>query len=145
MNETANTPASARKKGKYASHTAPKRKPSGNGNKTTVVLSVLLAVCTLALLSALIFLFSADTLTGSWRIDEITVYEFDGKGSGALVLPDQSFAFAYWVSKDTLTIDFVSPSARDFEYTFSIQGDTLTLTGGEGNDTVSYTLTRVSE
>ena len=101
---------------------------------------MLFAAALVLLVIVLLVSGNKDELKGQWRIDEITAYRFDGEGNGALVLPDQEFVFRYTVHEDQLTIDFVSESARDFVYSYQIQGKKLTLTGGEGNDVVEYIL-----
>lgn len=82
---------------------------------------------------------SADTsLTGTWRIDDTTVYEFDGKGSGVLHTSLNDYAFTYTVEDNTLHIDFASNAATDTAYQYSIKGNTLTFErGGE-----TYKLTK---
>lgn len=82
---------------------------------------------------------SADTsLTGTWRIDDTTVYEFDGKGSGVLHTSLNDYAFTYTVEDDTLHIDFASDAATDTAYQYSIKGNTLIFErGGE-----TYKLTK---
>ena len=82
---------------------------------------------------------SADTsLAGTWRIDETTIYDFDGKNRGVLHTSLNDYPFTYKVSGDSLTIDFDSDAATDATYTYSIKGKTLTLTRDDG----VYTLTK---
>ncbi len=89
----------------------------------------------------------ADALQGTWRYDENTIYEFRADGTGYMCLQEESYYhFAYKVNKDTLSIDFEQTHITDCEYTFAIEGDTLTLTGGKGTvaQGTAYTLTRES-
>lgn len=82
---------------------------------------------------------SADTsLAGTWRIDDATVYEFDGKGSGVLHTSLNDYAFTYTVEDDTLRIDFASSAATDTAYQYSIKGNTLTFE----RDGETYKLTK---
>ncbi len=83
---------------------------------------------------------SGDKLEGTWSIDEITSYQFDGNGKGALVLPDKTYEFLYAIEEDQLRIDFINANARDFQYSFTIDGDYLILSGGEGKESITYEL-----
>ena len=85
---------------------------------------------------------SADELQGTWAIDGVTAYRFDGEGQGALVLPDTEYEFSYQISENQLIVDFVNPSARDFAYAYELQGDKLMLTGGKGEESVTYELVK---
>lgn len=93
----------------------------------------------------IIFGDSRDNLAGKWDMDKITVYEFDGKGKGALLLPDQSYDFSYEIVDDKLTIDFVKDEARDSIYRYAINEDELTLIDEEGTTSVTYLLKRMKE
>lgn len=84
-------------------------------------------------------------LTGSWKYDEYTVYEFNGEGNGCMCLDgDTHYEFTYTVTKDVLKLDFKLDYVTDCEYTFEIDKDTLTLVGGNGTSTLGqeYTLTK---
>lgn len=74
----------------------------------------------------------ADALKGMWSYDAVTVYNFDGKGNGELILPGAQYAFKYTLQDNTLHIDFEDDKVRDTEYTFSIEEEDLTLTGADG-------------
>lgn len=95
---------------------------------TGLALILLIVLIVLAVKSC-----SGDTsLAGTWRIDDATVYEFDGKGSGVLHTSLNDYAFTYTVEDDTLRIDFASSAATDTAYQYSIKGNTLTFErGGE--------------
>lgn len=133
-----------RKRGRYMREepVKPPRKKKNRMLPVAIVLVVLAVVLAVVLLRSCS---KGDALEGQWRFDEITAYYFDGKGSGALILPEQRFEFRYKVQEDKLEIDFVSESARDFSYTFLIAGEYLTLTGGEGDEMVSYLLARETQ
>ena len=104
-----------------------------------VLLTGLAAVLLIVLIILAVKSCSADTsLAGTWRIDDTTVYEFDGKGSGVLHTSLNDYAFTYTVEDDTLRIDFASSAATDTAYQYSIKGNTLTFErGGE-----TYKLTK---
>lgn len=101
---------------------------------TGLALILLIVIIVLAVKSC-----SGETsLAGTWRIDDATVYEFDGKGSGVLHTSLNDCAFTYTVEDDTLRIDFASSAATDTAYQYSIKGNTLTFErGGE-----TYKLTK---
>lgn len=71
-------------------------------------------------------------LQGTWKYDEYTQYEFDGNGSGCLCFEDLHYEYTYTVKDNELRLDFKDDSVRDCTYTFSVNGNTLTITGGEG-------------
>ena len=86
-----------------------------------------------------------DALAGKWDFDGTTAYEFDGKGSGALLLTLADYDFTYEIKDNQLYIDFVNESAHDATYEFSVKGDTLILIGGEGTIGGTYELTKVHD
>ena len=71
-----------------------------------------------------------DALKGTWALDSTTVYEFNGKGGGALRLPLNTYAFSYNAEDGTLAIDFADRAASDAVYRYSVRGSTLTLDNG---------------
>jgi hypothetical protein len=82
-------------------------------------------------------------LTGSWKYDEYTVYEFDGKGSGCMCLDGNThYEFTYSIDGDLLKLDFALDYVTDCEYTFKVDKENLTLVGGNGTSTPGqeYTL-----
>ena len=86
-----------------------------------------------------------DALAGKWDFDGTTAYEFDGKGSGAMLLTLADYDFTYEIKDNQLYIDFVNESAHDATYEFSVKGDTLILIGGEGTIGGTYELTKVHD
>ena len=99
-----------------------------------------------ALIAALVALFvlvavmlakgHKSALKGVWVLDSATVYEFDGKGGGALRLPLNTYDFTYTAENGTLSIDFTDPAASDAVYRYSVKGSTLTL----DTDSMTFTL-----
>lgn len=85
---------------------------------------------------------NSDILKGTWDLDGVTVYRFDGKGTGSLDLPGSSYAFVYEIKDDVLSIDFESEAARDKTYTFTVDKNKLMLTDGEGKGTKIFELTK---
>lgn len=85
----------------------------------------------------------SDVLAGKWNVDCTTFYEFDGDGKGALILPSKTYDFAYKIDNDQIHIDYENESVHDGSYTFKIDGNKLTLVGGEGTIGGTYELTKV--
>ena len=88
----------------------------------------------IAVLGALLatFLLRRDELKGTWALDETTVYEFDGRGHGALILPLGSYGFSYSVEDNVLLIDFADSAAADATYSYSVDSAALTLDTNTG-------------
>ena len=61
----------------------------------------------------------------------------------ALELPSISYDFAYTIDGNKLMIDYANESVRDSEYEFTVDGNTLTLIGGEGTVGRTYELSGV--
>ncbi len=73
-----------------------------------------------------------DVLTGSWNYDGNTIYQFDGKGNGAMVLLSAIYDFTYTIDGDQIHIDFKNETVHDGTYTFTVTGNKLIIVGGEG-------------
>lgn len=107
-----------------------------------------LAVFILATAIVLIVHFCAnatDVLKGTWDLDGVTMYQFDGKGSGSLNLPSNNYAFTYEINDGTLIIDFESEAARDKTYTFTADKNKLTLTDNEEKESKTFELTKQND
>lgn len=83
-----------------------------------------------------------DVLAGTWDFDGTTTYSFDGEGSGTMVLPSISYDFTYTIDGNKLVIDYINESVHDSPYEFAVDGDILTMVGGEGKVGGTYKLTR---
>ena len=83
-----------------------------------------------------------DVLAGTWDFDGTTTYSFDGEGSGAMVLHSISYDFTYTIDGNKLVIDYINESVHDSPYEFAVDGDILTMVGGEGTVGGTYKLTR---
>ena len=121
------------------------RKPSerAHGQRKTIgLICVAVAVVVAAVILITRFVGGTDALKGTWDLDGVTAYEFDGKGAGSLNLPGNSYAFTYEIKDGTLAIDFESESARDKIYTFKADKNKLTLSDGEGADSKTFELTK---
>lgn len=72
-------------------------------------------------------------LYGIWRYDQYTEYEFDGAGKGCMCLDGNNhFEFTYKAEDGTLQLDFALDYVNDCQYTYSVEGEKLTLVGGKG-------------
>lgn len=143
-NEKGRTTASQPSKEQAKHFTRASRKPSekAHGRRKTIGL-ICAAIAVIIAAAVLIARFgSTDALKGTWDLDGVTVYEFDGKGTGSLNLPSNSYAFTYEIKNGTLSIDFESEAARDTTYTFTADKNKLTLTDGEGTDSKTFELTK---
>lgn len=86
-----------------------------------------------------------DELTGVWYYDQYTEYEFDAEGNGCMCLDGNNhFEFIYKAEDGVLYLDFALDYVTDCQYTFTVDGDKLTLIGGEGTAEVGkvYELTK---
>ena len=85
-------------------------------------------------------------LSGVWHYDQYTEYEFDGEGKGCMCLDGSNhFEFTYKAEDGTLYLDFALDYVTDCQYTYSVEGEKLTLAGGEGTVGGTYNLTRLEE
>ena len=83
----------------------------------------------------------ASDFDGTYYIDDYTAYEFDGKGKGAMCLGETTrYVFDYSVQDDTVSFDFEDLRIRDTAYTFTLNGDAITITEKSGVNT--YTMTQ---
>ena len=85
------------------------------------------------------------TLVGVWYYDQYTEYEFDGEGNGCMCLDGNNhFEFTYKVENGALYLDFALDYVTDCQYTYTVDGNKLTLVGGEGTAEVGkvYELTK---
>ena len=125
---------------------APKKKKQNQRRMLIGGASVLLIVIIVAIILIVKGCSGAtDALAGTWDLDSNTTYEFDGKGSGAMLLTLADYDFTYEIKDNQLYIDFVNESAHDATYEFSVKGDTLILIGGEGTIGGTYELTKVHD
>ena len=86
-----------------------------------------------------------DVLSGTWYLDGVTVYRFDGKGNGSLNLPNSTYPFTYKMNDNSLIIDFESEAARDITYSFAVENGKLSLVSVEKGKEITYELTKTSD
>lgn len=84
---------------------------------------------------------NASELLGTWKLDQGTTYMFDGKGKGIMLTGVDNYTFAYSAENGKLGIDMDTAAGSDFEYDYSVSGDTLTMT----RDGRSFTLTKITD
>lgn len=91
---------------------------------------------------AIAIIYKKSPLIGTWYMDDVTTYEFYNGREGAMVLPSAEYEFAYSVTDNILYIDFKYEGAKDAQYTFYVDGNTLTLEGGNATTQGIYVLTK---
>ena len=125
--------------------TAYKKKPCKSKKKLWVTMAGVITAFVLAIAFGII-IFGAfnvnQKLVGTWKYDQYTEYEFLKDGKGCLCVDDVHYEYTYETKTKKLSIDFSEDIVRDCEYTFKIQGNKLTLIGGEGTDGGTYELTK---
>lgn len=107
------------------------------------------AVVLLLLIIILIFKGCAggDVLKGTWDMDGTTVYQFEGNGEGAMILPSNTYTFKYTINEEekTVSIDFEDEKANDYTYNYEVTKDKLILSGSEGKESFAYEFTKTKE
>ena len=107
------------------------------------------AVVLLLLIIILIFKGCAggDVLKGTWDMDGTTVYQFEGNGKGAMILPSNTYTFKYTINEEekTVSIDFEDEKANDYTYNYEVTKDKLILSGSEGKESFAYEFTKTKE
>ena len=73
----------------------------------------------------------AGELEGSWALDDVTIYEFDGKGRGIMLTAVDNYTFLYSAENGKVAIDYDGDGGTDREYTYTIDGDHMTFTLGD--------------
>jgi len=94
-------------------------------------------------LCAWCFLVSGDALKGTWNYDNITMYQFNGRGKGTLILPEKSYEFSYELTEEEVRMDFVNEQIEDSSYYYSMEKETLTLFGVSGMEEFSYEMQKM--
>ena len=71
-----------------------------------------------------------DELVGTWAVDEVTKYEFDGSGNGIMKLPSSEYKFTYILHNNQIYIDFESDRAKDSDYEYNIENNNKLILKG---------------
>lgn len=107
-----------------------------------------LALAAVIVLAVVLFhVFQPASEKGFWTIDGVTSYRFDGKGSGAMVLPAGSYDFSYEMKDGRIYLDFAAETARDADYEYVFRDGCLVFisapdSSGKGRE---FVLTRAEE
>lgn len=75
----------------------------------------------------------SDVLVGTWKLDNVTKYTFDGRGTGSMTVSNTKYEFSYTINNDEVKIDFISEVAQDSVYEFNIDEGRLTLFSKDKN------------
>lgn len=123
------------------------RKPTHNKrrkkSKVPIVITVILISIVIIIgVCVCYFLLKKNPLEGRWVYDSYTQYVFEKDGNGCLEVDDVHYEYTYKINGNTLTLDFVEDIVRDCEYTFSVEDSQLTLIGGENTDGGTYKLNK---
>ena len=87
-------------------------------------------------------------LQGCWHYNEYTEYVFDSEGKGRMFYAEgKAFEYTYTVKDDIVYLDFELDYVTDCQYTYTVEGDKLTLIGGKGTAEIGkeYVLTKSHE
>ena len=109
--------------------------------KTKMLTRLVILIILLILIFILLKRFRKDNLAGTWNIDSVTSYEFDGNRGGILKLPSSEYKFTYEINNNILKIDFIDDSATDAIYKYTVNGNILELDGID-NTLGNYRLTK---
>ena len=83
-----------------------------------------------------------DNLIGLWDIDGNTKYEFNGKGTGNLIIPQGEYSFSYKISDKEIVIDFDNENSTDATYYYSLSDDVLTIEN-KNNSSLKYKMKKI--
>lgn len=111
------------------------------------IIAVAIVVLLLLAITLLFFkgyLGGGDVLKGTWSLDGITVYQFEGNGKGAMVLPSKTYTFKYTINEEekTVTIDFEDEKAKDNSYSYQVSAQKLFLSSSVGEENIVYEFTK---
>ncbi len=116
----------------------PSERNAGKKDKKEKLPSVIL-ICASVVIACVVFLAAfliiygrKDDLAGKWSPDNVTVYSFNGRGRGEMVLPLNTYDFRYVLEDGMIRIDFADESVEDREYIYVISDGVLKLTGNDG-------------
>jgi len=87
----------------------------------------------------------AKDLRGTWVYSSNTEYDFDGRDKGAMYTGGEKYDFTYKARGKVLTVTYEDPTLETATYQFRIEGNILTLVGGEGTTGGEYQLVYLPE
>ena len=79
-------------------------------------------------------------LEGTFVYNENVKYEFQSNGKGAMYDTNIKYGYTYTIENQNIMLDFENEAIHDATYTYQLEGDTLTLIGGEGTIGGEYIL-----
>lgn len=126
---------------KHSENIKNKKDEKNSTIKKTILIVLLLTIFGILFIFRDSINFTNDELKGIWTTDEVTIYEFDGKGKGTMRLPNSEYNFSYIIHKNQIYIDFDNDKAKDSDYEFSFENDKLILKGIK-TTTGTYTFKR---
>lgn len=128
------------------------RKNAKRRHRGKVLRWIVLAVAiTILVLSMIMVIRSCgprgDALMGTWDLDGTTIYQFNGNGEGAMILPSKAYAFRYSINEETgtVSIDFENERATDYTYEYQVSEDKLILFGSVGKESFTYEFTKKAD
>ena len=116
------------------------------------IILVIVGVLVIAIAAGLFFAQKAKEerikpIVGNWEYDEYVQYIFESNGKGHLFLDQKDiYEYTFDVNGDQVSLDFpdnAEVKMMDCVYTFKVDGNKLTLIGGEGTTGGEYQLTLV--
>lgn len=137
-------PRTTQNSGEHYSRRNAIRKRQQRNQRILLVVAILVIIAIIVSLIVLLSPKKDKDLIGTWQYNEYTKYEFYDNGQGCLCADDVHYKYEYKLSGDTLKLDFAEDIVRDCEYLYAVENKTLTLTGGEGTDGGTYTLSKTS-
>ena len=101
-----------------------------NKNKRKNIKKVILVFIVIVTVAGFMVIINRpDEFNGNWSIDDVTSFEFDGKGNGILKVPTDEYKFTYKIDKNQIYMNYESEEATDASYEYSFQEDKLNLEG----------------
>ena len=102
-------------------------------NKKILIPVVLTLVVLLAVVILLFCNKKGDKeLLGTWATEGNTIYEFQKKDKGKMIVPLKEYNFTYKIEDNKLYIDYEDKNANDAEYEYTVEEDKLTIKGERG-------------
>lgn len=134
--------------GRYLSEAERQRRKKIRRRKIMIQRGILASVLLAILILIIVLIFKGcsggeSDIIGAWRLDNATTYQFEKDGTGAMLLSNSRYEYTFEVKGENLHINYKDDILVDGSYTFTAEGDTLILTGGEGTSGDTYELIRI--
>lgn len=122
-----------------------KRRPK---RRCRVDIKAVIALILIAIAIVMFLIFGVSKLTkkkdiyGTWKLDEITSYQFNKDNTGNLILSTgNAYAFTYQKDESTLKIDFEDNALTDTAFEYVQKDKELTLIQSSNVEKATHTLT----